>query len=161
MIGVLGIKKRLKLSRLDSVPEETTEHTQTLRVRHLNNYRLMPSLDSISPVRIWKNSLPLRNLALSVVAEAMSISAISTLRQVNHSIQIYKSWSPQEKQFCRTGVGGGVDPTCSPGTARMPATASPEFKAWFAGSKVVDRSGAPLVVYRGAASAKTEFQAEF
>lgn len=43
-------------------------------------------------------------------------------------------------------------------------TASPAFKSWFSGSKVVDRQGRPLVVYHGAASefhtfdpAKTRF----
>ena len=36
MTGVLWIEKKLKLSGLDSVSEEPTEHTQMLRVRHLN-----------------------------------------------------------------------------------------------------------------------------
>jgi hypothetical protein len=50
------------------------------------------------------------------------------------------------KVFCPTGEGGGIDPTCSPGGG---VGSTPEFKRWFAGSKIVDSSGNPLVVYHG------------
>jgi hypothetical protein len=36
-------------------------------------------------------------------------------------------------------------------------TSTPEFKAWFGGSKVVDAKGRPLVVYRGDRDGKTQF----
>jgi SPP1 gp7 family putative phage head morphogenesis protein len=50
--------------------------------------------------------------------------------------------------FCPTGEGGGVDPSCSSrSTGRQ--IDSPEFKAWFKDSKVVDDEGKPLVVYHG------------
>lgn len=38
-----------------------------------------------------------------------------------------------------------------------PRTGTPEFKAWFGDSKVVDESGAPSVVYHGTTSGWTEF----
>ncbi len=48
-------------------------------------------------------------------------------------------------RFCPTGEGGGVDPTC--GTEAKggdnPRVHTPEFKAWFKGSKVVDDKGDP------------------
>jgi ADP-Ribosyltransferase in polyvalent proteins len=52
------------------------------------------------------------------------------------------------KVFCPTGEGGGIDPTCSPHDGGDDIN-SPEFKKWFAGSKVVDSDGKPLVVYHG------------
>lgn len=54
-----------------------------------------------------------------------------------------------ENVFCATGEGGGVDPTCGAGVG---APTTKEFKNWFGDSKVVDESGAPLVVYHGTAS---------
>ena len=47
---------------------------------------------------------------------------------------------------CATGDGGGVDPKRKP---RRLNTDTPEFKAWFGDSKVVDEHGEPLVVYHG------------
>lgn len=41
-----------------------------------------------------------------------------------------------------------------------PALSSEEFKKWFAGSKVVERNGNPLVVYHGTASDFKEFRKE-
>lgn len=41
--------------------------------------------------------------------------------------------------------------------ARKAQTDSPEFKAWFGGSKVVDTDGKPLVVYHGSDTNITEF----
>lgn len=66
--------------------------------------------------------------------------------------------------FCPTGKGGGKDNSCSSkdksgGESSSSAsessdssgvTSTPEFKKWFADSKVVDDKGEPLVMYHGA-----------
>src|SRR5688572_7970128 len=63
--------------------------------------------------------------------------------------------------FCPTGQGGGVDPSCSPGGKGGGAlTQTPEFKAWFAGSKVVDSKGEPLKVYHGSRGKIDKYSAE-
>lgn len=60
---------------------------------------------------------------------------------------------PTFNAFCPTGPGGGIDNSCPPskegrqGWPGFPAeghvTETPEFRRWFAGSKVVDEHGAP------------------
>jgi hypothetical protein len=60
--------------------------------------------------------------------------------------------------FCATGEGGGIDPSCGRNRGES-QTSSPEFKAWFKDSKVVDESGNPLVVYHGTTNKKlTKFR---
>ena len=39
----------------------------------------------------------------------------------------------------------------------VPQTETPQFKAWFGASKVVDKNGKPLVVFHGALPGKTQF----
>ena len=60
--------------------------------------------------------------------------------------------------FCSTGTGGGIDPSCSPGSSIVSKWAAKRFKdpahakafvEWFGDSKVVDENGEPMMVYHG------------
>jgi hypothetical protein len=64
-----------------------------------------------------------------------------------------------QRAFCPNGTGGGISNTCgdSEGGNMAPPIDSPKFKEWFSGSKVVDSSGSPLVVYHGTSSEFDEF----
>lgn len=53
---------------------------------------------------------------------------------------------PGEKAYCPAPNPNSQDNSCGPGGDRGIAN-SPEFKAWFGDSKVVDEDGNPLVVY--------------
>jgi hypothetical protein len=59
-----------------------------------------------------------------------------------------------------TGPGGGVTPQPSVVSARQPARSlesfTPEFRAWFGDSKVVDKQGRPLVVYHATSNVINE-----
>jgi len=65
----------------------------------------------------------------------------------------------EKRAFCPNGTGGGISNTCgaSEGGNTAPPIGSPQFKEWFGGSKVVDSSGSPLVVYHGTSSEFDEF----
>jgi hypothetical protein len=56
--------------------------------------------------------------------------------------------------------GERVEVTDVAPTPRVPAIETPEFKAWFGDSKVVDEQGKPLVVYHGTASDFAAFDAD-
>ena len=49
--------------------------------------------------------------------------------------------------FCPTGEGGGHDNSCSPNRGHV--TKTPAFKKWFGKSRVVSKTGEPLVMYHG------------
>lgn len=89
-------------------------------------------------------------------------------------MKVVNSAGPVDNSFCPTGPGGGIDPTCSPGSGASSSTPDPKIEAWatakfgsaakgkafakwFAGSKVVDEKGEPLVVYHGTRADFQEF----
>lgn len=53
---------------------------------------------------------------------------------------------------------GRYDEEIKPSKARNPVVDTPEFKAWFKDSKVVDENGDPLVVYHGTTKEFNEFK---
>ena len=100
-----------------------------------------------------------------VTARAILLSYLLGLSQVIEDAEIagadfFSDKATYAKSGCGANAegGGGFQPgnTCAgdgdgkaePGESRH-KTSTPEFKAWFGDSKVVDKSGEPLVVYHG------------
>jgi len=109
-----------------------------------------------------------------VTARAILLSYLLGLSQVIEDAEIagadfFSDKATYAKPGCGANAegGGGFQPgnTCSgdgdgkaePGESRH-KTSTPEFKAWFGDSKVVDDDGEPLVVYHGTKKTFDEFK---
>lgn len=70
--------------------------------------------------------------------------------------------APSPKEAGRLAAAEGIRTLEQSGTRRAtPATESPEFKAWFGKSKVVDEDGKPLVVYHGTNADFKAFRSDY
>lgn len=102
----------------------------------------------------WKVKDPERLKVLGV--ESLASARKATPRRIAESFDETKVKRDKEGQFAEKD-GGGSSPKSGRSAAadkgpisdKPKATETPAFKRWFGNSKIVDKSGKPLVVYHG------------
>jgi hypothetical protein len=90
----------------------------------------------------------------SIAAAARELGVMAHIPTPEEVVRSFLDRALKEKAttnaFCPTGEGGGIDNSCPPNRTGWPGfpvsghvTETPEFHAWFKGSKVVDAHGVP------------------
>ncbi len=143
-----GFLAMVKTGEYDNRADALSDYSQVVKLDLMDWATASQYMEAVEAAGYHGMRMRERPGSIGLSAEGgftVSGEPIESVALFDKEIRVHRA-DPQPYEKAKEAAG---EPISFPAPTGNPATNTPGFKSWFAGSKVVDANGAPLRVYRG------------